>query len=304
VHGQPTGLEPDDDGAIAIGPKHTRASRGKPLERGPCRVAIRIAGPGRRDRHPGSDGIDERLGRRGPTAVVGHLEKVDAGKTGCEQLGVDRLLHVAHEQEPSGADPPVEDHRHVVDAGPAVRRILRHAATDRPQHAHFDLINREPIAGSDRATLRMVVMRQLRQPRLVTGARAAHARLQHARHVVSPQQQRQACHVVLVRVRQDDRVDPPVPGRDPSIQRDQQAIGVRAAVDQQPAAARALDKDRVTLADVEDGDPGRARRSRNGHAPDDGGGKDEGDDQRALDRARLIRPTGSAGALIESGWGA
>ena len=58
--------------------------------------------------------------------------------------------------------------------------------------------------------------------------------------------------VVLVRMGQDDRVDPPVPRRDPLVERDEQPVRIRPAVDQQSAAARALDEDRVALADIED----------------------------------------------------
>ena len=54
--------------------------------------------------------------------------------------------------------------------------------------------------------------------------------------------------MVLVRVGQDDDVDPAVPRREAPIERDEQPVRVRSAVDEQPAAARALDEDRVALA--------------------------------------------------------
>ena len=85
-------------------------------------------------------------------------------------------------------------------------------------------------------------------------------------HPVALEQQRQTGDVVLVRVRQDDRVDPPVPRRDPPVERDEQPVGIGAAVDEQPPAARALDEDRVALPDIEDRDPGDAARP----ADDDG----------------------------------
>jgi hypothetical protein len=53
---------------------------------------------------------------------------------------------------------------------------------------------------------------------------------------------------------QDQDVDPPIPGRDPGVELDDQALGIGSAVDQQPAAPVALDQDRVPLADVEDRD--------------------------------------------------
>ena len=97
--------------------------------------------------------------------------------------------------------------------------------------------------------------RQPIEPGRVARSRPAHPGLEHPADAVAVEQEGQAGDVVLVRVRQDDRVDPPVPRRDPPIELDEQPVGIRPAIDQQAAAARALDEDGVALPDVEDRDP-------------------------------------------------
>ena len=67
--------------------------------------------------------------------------------------------------------------------------------------------------------------------------------------------------MILVRVRQHHGVEPPVPWRDPSIELDQEPVGIGTAVDQEPAAARAFDEDGVALPDVQDRDPCHTRRA-------------------------------------------
>ena len=57
--------------------------------------------------------------------------------------------------------------------------------------------------------------------------------------------------MVLVRVGQHDQVQPPIPRRDALIEERDEPIGVGAGVDQGAATVGALEKDRVTLADIE-----------------------------------------------------
>ena len=93
--------------------------------------------------------------------------------------------------------------------------------------------------------------------------------------------------MVLVRVAQDDRVDPAIPRRDPPVEGDEQAIGIGAAVDEEAPAPGALDEDRIALPDVEDRDPGATPGRRGDHGT--------GDEQRADERDRAdasSRPTG------------
>jgi hypothetical protein len=65
------------DRAVHIGSEDPRSGLGKTLERAPGRMAVGIAGSGRGDRDPWPDGRQERVRRRGPAAVVCHLEQVD-----------------------------------------------------------------------------------------------------------------------------------------------------------------------------------------------------------------------------------
>ena len=111
--------------------------------------------------------------------------------------------------------------------------------------------------------------------------------------------------MILVRVGDDDEVDPAVPRRDPRVEGHEEPVGVRAAVDEQPPAPRRLDKDRVALADVESDDVEAAVGSRRRrHDPErDNERDDDGERPDGTIRARLtlvgaLRPgrRGAAGA--------
>ncbi len=128
------GLECGDHGPVEIGPKDSRAGCGQSVHRRPRRMTVRVAGPCRGHRDTRADRLDERLGRRGPTPVVRHLEQVDVWKVVCQQTRIDLLLDVPHEQEPSRPDLTEQHDRHIVDAGAAVRRHRGDFAADRPQH--------------------------------------------------------------------------------------------------------------------------------------------------------------------------
>jgi hypothetical protein len=85
--------------------------------------------------------------------------------------------------------------------------------------------------------------------------------------------------VILVRMRDHDQVEAPVPRRDARIQRGDQAVGVRPAVHQQAAAVTPGHEDGVTLPDVEDLEPRVAVRQAGGADRD--AGDDDGEDQGA-----------------------
>ena len=109
--------------------------------------------------------------------------------------------------------------------------------------------------------------------------------------------------MVVVRVRQDDRVEPSIPGRHVPIQDVEENAAVGAAVDQDPAAAVSLEEDRVALADVEDDHVDGAVGSRRDHAAgqrDDEGSRDEG--AAVVGPAgRLLRASGATGARRRAG---
>ena len=181
-----------------------------------------------------------------------HLEEVDARQALGEERRVDAFLDIAHQQEPAGPDVTEEDDRHVVDARPAIRRRRRHLTADRPQDPQVDVVHGEAVAGGDREPDRRGRCGELSQPGGVAGAGAAHPGFEDAGDVIALEKQGKTGDMILVRVRQDQRVDASIPWRDAAVERDEQAIGIGPAVDQQPTAARALDEDRVALSDVED----------------------------------------------------
>jgi hypothetical protein len=215
-------------------------------------VPIRVSSPGGRDGDGWSHGVDERLRRGGPATVMRHLEEVDARQALGEERRVDAILDIAHQQEPAGPDVTEEDDRHVVDARPAVRRRHRHLTADRPQDPEVDIVHGEAVTGGDREPDRRGRCGQLSQPGCVTRAGAAHPRFEDAGDVVALEKQGKTGDVILVRVGQDQCVDASVPWRDAAVERDEQAVGIGAAIDQEPTAARALDEDRIALSDIED----------------------------------------------------
>ena len=97
--------------------------------------------------------------------------------------------------------------------------------------------------------------------------------------------------MVLVRVRQDDSVEPAIPRRDQPIELDEQPVGIRAAVDQQAPAARPLDEDRVALPDVEDRHCRVARRQLDDDCPGQDDRRHQGNEREA-GRARPPSRTG------------
>ena len=168
---------------------------------------------------------------------MGDLQEVHVRKPCCQEGRVDVLLDIAGQQEPAPVHLPQQHDRDVVDAGPAVRRRTRHPPAHGPQHAQVDLVDREPVAGGQGAVARSARPAQSIRPGGIPGSRADHPGLEDPSDPVSLQQLGEAGHVILVRVRQDQHVDPPIPWRDPPVQGHEQTLRVGAAIDQQAAAA-------------------------------------------------------------------
>ncbi len=286
---RPVRGEAHRDRAVDVGPINGRTGRSESLDRRLRGMPIRVAGPRRGDGDPWPDRRDERVGRRSPAAVVRDLEDVDGRQAGRQERRVDVLLDVAGQQEASVADGPEQDHRDVVDSRPAVGRLERDRAADGPAHLERDVVDGQPVAGGDDPVGRRRPARQGRDPGLVARAWAAHPRLEHPLDVITIEEQGQPRDVVLVRVRQDHDIDPPVPRGQPPIELDEQAIRVGAAVDEQSAAAGALDEDGVALPDVEDGEARDAARSTDRDGSEAADGHDEGQGRKADRTARAGR---------------
>jgi hypothetical protein len=133
------------------------------------------------------------------------------------------------------------------------------------------------------------------RPGRIPGSRTAHAGLEDPNHAVALEEQGEARDVVFVRMAEDDDVDAAIPRRDPTIQGDQQAVGIGPAVDQQTPSARSLDQDRIALADVEDRDPGEPRRSCSHDAAGDHGRDDQRPDPGAPREPPRARRGGDGG---------
>jgi hypothetical protein len=219
--------------------------------------------------------------------VVGDLQQVDVRQVVLQERRIDPFLDIAHQQEATRRDLAEQDDRDVVDARPTVRRSQRYLSTDRPQDLERDLVDRQSVAGGQARPCRRADRRQRALPCGIAGARADHPRLEDASHVISRQQQGEPGDMVLVGVRQDDRVDPAIPWRDPLVEVDKESIWIRATVDQEPPAARAFDQDCIALTDIHDRDPGDP----GGSSSHDAACHRDGDDQRP-DGGALGRSTG------------
>ena len=110
-----------------------------------CRVPVRVAA--RRPRRP------RRVGRTASrNASVDDvrlpwwatLSRSTRGQPALEQDRVDLLLDVAHEQEPPPTEGAQQHDRHVVDAGPAVRRFGRDASRRSATGPASDLVEAQP----------------------------------------------------------------------------------------------------------------------------------------------------------------
>jgi hypothetical protein len=141
------GAEGHDDRAVPVRPKDAGAGRSQAFQGDPAWVAVRIAGAGRRDRDPWPHRVHEPLRRGRAASVVRHLEEIDMGESPGEQLGIDRLLDVAHQQEPAPPDRAIQHDRDVVDARAGVGRLSRDLAGPRPEDSQGDLVDRQSIAG-------------------------------------------------------------------------------------------------------------------------------------------------------------
>jgi hypothetical protein len=225
--------------------------------------------------------------------VVRDLEQVDARQAAIEERRVDALFDVPGEQEPASVRLAQEDDRDVVDRRPCIRRVGGHAARIGPQDLHRDFPEAQPRARRQHAVRWSIA--EDGAPRRPAGAGPAHARLVDPAHGVALEDPGEPGDVVLVRVGEHDDVEAAVPRGDPLVEGDEDPVRVRAAVHEHPGAGPRLEQDRVPLADVEDGDPGRpSRRLADGRSG-------EGDRDRPGDEQR---PPGGRDARTAPGSGA
>ncbi len=212
-----------------------------------------IARAHRDERQRWSRRVQQGRGRGGGAAVVGDLEDVEAGEPSGDQLRVHALLRIAHEEEVAPRRRAQEDDRGVVDARASRRRRQRHGPRPRPEDVERDVTQPEPRPRGQCPARRAVPERLV--PRLPAGPRPAHPRLEHAPHPVALQHPDETRDVVLVGVREHDDVEAPIPGRQGGVEFGEDAVWVRAAIDEHPRPVAALHEDCVALAHVKHDDP-------------------------------------------------
>lgn len=167
------------------------------------------------------------------------------------ELRVDGLLDVSHQQQAASAEAQIEDSGHVVDARAGVRWLERHAATRRPPDLDGRAVDAKSVAGGEATPVDVQSVEGGVEGR-VARPRPVHADLGHGPDPISLEQDGQARDVILVRMRQHDQIDAPVPGRQSFVEHDQQTVRVGTTVDEHPGPGVALDEDGISLSDIED----------------------------------------------------
>ena len=256
-------------------------------------MAVAVLDARRDDRDRGLDCREEGSGRGRAAAMVGDLEHVDAGQPPPHEDRVDVLLDVAREEEAPPSDLKLEHDRDVVDARARVRRRLRDGSPVWPQDPEPPVVHAQAVTGHEAAARRPLTIEDAREGH-VSGTGPRHARFVEVADAVPAEEPDQPRGVVLVGMGEDDDVEPAIPGGDARVQECAQAIGIRAAVDEDPAARRPRHEDGVPLPDIEDGHPRPPVRSSGGDATEGHEQPEcEGED-RQLRSPGLRRPTVTA----------
>jgi hypothetical protein len=237
---------------ILVRPEHPDAPRPKSFDGRGRRMAVRVAQAHRDQPDPRSDRVEERRGRGGPAAVMGDLQDLDRREAARKQHRVDLFLDVSGEEESLAPEGTEQDDRHVVDGGSAIGRLDGHRAPVRPHDAEGDAVEREAVAGGEAAGAGSKAP-ELPLPCPIAGPRTDHPRLQDSANPVSREEKWQSPNVILVRMGEDDQVQAAVPWRYVGVELDEEPIRVRPSVDEHAPSAVTLDKDGVSLPDVENG---------------------------------------------------
>ena len=120
---------------------------------------------------------------------------------------------------------------------------------------------------------------------------------------VALEEEREAAGVVLVGMRDHDRVEPPVPGRDPGVERDEEPTRVAGGIDEEASAASTFDKGFLNLRGILigiGGRPARPRRPSRRTAPG-GAGPSRGRSDPPVAGSPLAGSTWSGVATIAAG---
>jgi hypothetical protein len=257
---------------MQVGATHAGADGGEPVEGGRRRVPVVVVLASADEGQSRSKALEERFAGRSGAAVMRHLQDVPATRPDAqhgEQVVVAVLLEVSGQEGPL---PPEAERQH--DGG------VVHGAPDRWRHGRQDLQWWPQHVDPRGAEAEGVALREAdtrhaeafggRTKRPRPCAISGHAGLGDAPHAIARHECPEAAGMVLVRVREQDEVDAAVPDGDPLIEPAHEQVGVGAPIHQDPSTASGLEQDRVTLADVEDGDAQLRRRTGDEDEAEDG----------------------------------
>lgn len=162
-----------------------------------------------------------------------------AERTWIEQeIGERVVRRIAGEEQGHAAERHAEDEADVLPA-----------ALGRRERRDLECTDTQTVARGERAARHARALRALApQPceRHVLEAAWLHGEA----HVVAVEDREQAGAVVLVRMREDDEVDPPLPRQEAAAEQGEQPSGIRTAVDEHDRAAE-LEQERIALTDIE-----------------------------------------------------
>ena len=246
LEGRPVGH--DLDVAIEVGPEdgHVREG-GERLRRG---MPVLVVDSGGDDRDTRTEGVEKLGDRRRMRPVVPDLEQVDRPERPTrDQRRLDRCLGVAAEERAEGAVADLEHHRSVVDVavGEGSARIGVGGVEDAQdgRRVEGDVGARAGQHDGDAGGGRIGQKPPVR--RIVE----CDAGVNDGAHSKTIENLDQAGDVVLVRVAQDEQVDPASVEGQVRADAPQGELGVWATVDEHGGAVRRLDQDGVALANRE-----------------------------------------------------
>lgn len=144
------------------------------------------------------------------------------------------------------------------------------AALARRQRRDLQRADPETVARGERAAGHARALRTL-APEAAERHVLHAARLRGEPHVVAVEDREESGAVVLVRVREHDEVDPPLPRGEAAAEQGEEASGIRTTVDEDDRAAE-LQQERIALTDIERADAGhRSGRAENARADNERG---------------------------------
>ena len=236
------------------------ADLGQVVERDVMRVPVVVAGPGRDECHTRAGRAQQRWTAARIRPVVADLQHVDGSQQPPPgQHRLDWCLRVTGEQGTEAAAAQQGHDRRVIDVGVGERpgdivggRVEEREPGQRVESNALPGARRhEPAA--------CLCARQLPEAR-VGRVRVVASGVEDQSHLIALERCQQAGHVILVRVREDHRVDLPPPPRKTFAEASEQEVGIRPPVDERRGAGGRDDQDRIALPDVQHDEVGPAVR--------------------------------------------